>query len=59
MNLDVILSNPLVTLRKNSAPGYLESDYLAQIVSGIDELEAKCDDCTKVCALMLYVVCIQ
>ena len=52
--LDVILSNESIAVSMNSASGYLENDFLAQVASSKSDLEPRANDCMKVCARMTY-----
>lgn len=58
MNIDVILRNESVLINVNSKSGYLENDFLSQVVNSTAELEARADDCTKVNTILVYITAV-
>ena len=48
IDLNTFLEHKTLSVPMNGKPGYLENDFIAQVVSNKDELEAMADDCTKV-----------
>lgn len=48
MNLDLLLSKPEARIDPDAVRGYLESSILEKLISGMEDLEAKADDCKKV-----------
>ena len=48
MNLQLLLSKPNAQINPDAARGFLESSILEKLISGMEELEAKADNCNKV-----------
>ena len=48
MNLDLILSKPEARIDPDAVRGYLESSILEKVITGMEDLEAKANDCKKV-----------
>ena len=48
MNLNLLLSKPEARIDPDAVRGYLESSILEKLISGMEDLEAKADDCKKV-----------
>ena len=50
VNLDLLLSKSEARIDPDAVRGYLESSILEKVISGMEDLEAKADDCKKVAA---------
>ena len=48
VNLDLLLSKPAARINPDAARGFLESSIIEKLINGMEELEAKADDCNKV-----------
>lgn len=48
VNLDLLLSKPKAQIDPDANRGYLESSLLNKLLTGMEELEAKADNCKKV-----------
>ena len=59
VNLDTFLEHKTLAVSTSSKSGYLENDFLSQLVSSKYELEAKADNCMKVCVCVCTRVCVR
>ena len=59
MNLDLLLSKPEARIDPDAVRGYLESSILEKVISGMEDLEAKADDCKKVATTVLATIIIM
>ena len=48
MNLKLLLSKSEARIDPDASRGFLESSILEKLISGMEDLEAKADDCKKV-----------
>ena len=48
VNLNLLLSKPEAQINPDAVRGYLESSILEKLINGIEDLEAKADNCKKV-----------
>ena len=53
VNLDLLLSKPEARIDPDAVRGYLESSILEKLITGMEDLEAKADDCKKVATIVI------
>ena len=53
VNLDLLLLKPEARIDPDAVRGYLESSILEKLITGMEDLEAKADDCKKVATIVI------